>query len=190
MALDLGPGDPFIFMKVGVHASESLESIIQRKREEIAKAGVSFWGYGGGTCHPLTAVQPFVKEYVANGVNVRLLMQEIDSRHYAQPVRAEEYSADGVRWEKVHQDIHVRGSRYALVINSLDIVDMAVSLEDSAVGVGRMRGSSGDSYIRGHVDKACLVYQPGAVPHPGGRQVSLRLAARLAAPYAVLLKQN
>ncbi|MGE4243302.1 hypothetical protein [Ramlibacter sp.] len=190
MALDIEPGDPFIFMKVGVHASEPLEAIIQRKREEIAKAGVSFWGYGGGTCHPLTAVQPFVKEYVANGVNVRLLMQEINSRHYAQPVRAEEYSADGVHWEKIHKDIHVLGSRYALVIESLDMVEMTIALEDSAVGVGRMRGAKGDKYIQGHVDKACLVFQPGGAPEPTGKQVALKLAARLHAPYAVLLKQN
>jgi len=187
MKISLDPGDPFIFMKVGVHATESLESIIKRKREEIEKAGVSFWGYGGGTCHPLTAVQPFVKEYESKGLNVRLLMQEINSRHFADPVRAEQYSVDGIHWSKIHKDINVVGSRYALVIDSLDEVDLSVPLGASEVGVGRMKGSSAERYIRGHVDKACLVYAPSQALETA---IALKLAARLAAPYAVLLKQD
>ncbi|MDF2462789.1 MAG: hypothetical protein K0Q43_1024 [Ramlibacter sp.] len=189
MALKLEPGDPFIFMKVGVHAREPLKDIIERKRKEIANAGVSFWGYGGGTCHPLTAVQPFVKEYVNNGLNVHLLMQEITSNHWAPPVRAEESSADGVRWEKIHPDINVTGSRYALVIDSLDLIEEPISLDQAAVGVGRLKGSKADSYIRGHVDKACLVYAPGETK-PDAQSIVLRLAARVVAPYAVLLKQS
>lgn len=189
MADELKSGDPFIFMKVGVHAKESLADIIKRKREEIAKAGVSFWGYGGGTCHPLTAVQPFVKEYVGSGLNVRLLMQEINSRHFADPVRAEEYSIDGIRWEKVPKDINVVGSRYALVIDSLDEVDIPVALDAAAVGIGRMKGAQGDKYIRGHVDKACLVYTPQTHKHEV-QPINMKLAARLASPFAVLLKQR
>src|SRR5690349_12086369 len=140
MPYELKAGTPFIFMKVGVHANEPLAEIIKRKREEIAKAGVSFWGYGGGTCHPITAVQPFVKRSVEGGMHVNLLMQEINSRHYAPAVRAEEYSADGVTWHKVPRDVHVLGSRYALVLDSLDEIDSEVTLDQTAVGVGRMQG--------------------------------------------------
>lgn len=187
--MKLEPGDPFIFMKVGVHATEPLDVILKRKREEIAKAGVAFWGYGGGTCHPLTAVQPFVKEYVDNGLSVHLLMQEINSNHWAPPVRAEECSADGVNWVKIHPDVHVRGSRFALVVESLDEIEVPLTLDQSAVGVGRMKGTKGDSYIRGRVDKACLVYSPGE-QKPAAQPIVLKLAARLVAPYAVLLKQT
>jgi hypothetical protein len=115
-------------------------------------------------------------------------MQEIRSNHWAPPVRAEEYSADGIYWQKIHKDIHVRGSRYALVIDSLDEIDMPVALDQTTVGVGRMKGNLGANYIRGHVDKACLVYNPKVQPE--APSLNLKLAARIVAPYAVLLKQS
>lgn len=174
-------------MKVGVHANEDLKSIIKRKREEIAKAGVAFWGYGGNTCHPLKAVQPFVEEAVKSGLVVHLLMQEINSNHGADPVRAESSSSDGLTYTRIHPDIHVLGSRYALVIDSLDVTDMTVHLNQTKVGVGPLAGNTGDSYLRGRVDKACLFYAP-ELPDLEGPEVKLVLSARLAAPYAVLLK--
>jgi hypothetical protein len=175
-------------MKVGVHAKESLEDIIKRKREEIEKAGVAFWGYGGGTCHPLTAVRPFIADVGPAGTTVRLLMQEINSKHYAEQVRADSYSSNGIDWVKVPAGINVLGSRYALVLRSLDEVDLEVALQDTKVGVGRLAGTPGSKYIRGRVDKACLRYSPDMEPHANVEAISLSLAAELAEPYAVLLK--
>jgi hypothetical protein len=186
--LILRDGDPFIYMKVGIHAREQLVDIIRRKREEIANAGVAFWGYGGGTCHPLTAVRPFVKEVTAQGTTVRLLMQEINSMHFAEQVRADSYSVNGIDWVKIPPTIKVLGSRYALVLSSLEEVDLKVALEDTKVGVGKQTGKQGSEYVRGRVDKACLVFAPSATYRPDGSLVSLRLAAKLAEPYAVLLK--
>ena len=40
------PGDGILFMKVGVHARESLEDIIERKDKEIRDAGYALRGYG------------------------------------------------------------------------------------------------------------------------------------------------
>lgn len=183
----LQTGDPFIYMKVGIHAKESLADIIKRKRAEIANAGVSFWGYGGSTCHPLTAVQPFAKEVSTNGTSIRLLMQEINSKHFAEQLRADSYSTNGVDWVKIHKAINVLGSRYALVIDSLEEVDFKLSLEDTQVGIGRFTGTAGSDYVKGRVDKACLVFSPH-MKQSEGEAISLRLAARLVDPYAVLLK--
>lgn len=183
----LDQGDSFLYMKVGVHANESLEDIIRRKRAEIEQAGVSFWGYGGSSCHPFNAVQPFVKDVSAKGTTVRLLMQEITSRHWAQGV-AKEYSADGTNYLPVPKGITVLGSRYALVLKTLDEVDAEVSLANTTVGIGRLAGVSGARYIRGHVDKACLVYDPGAKHAEPGATIHLRLSAELAEPFAVVLR--
>lgn len=185
---DLKQGDPFLYMKVGVHANESLKDIIQRKRAEIAAAGVSFWGYGGNSCHPFTAVQPFVKQASVNGGKVMLLMEEITSHHYAVG-EAKEFSADGGKtYQPVPKGVNVLGSRFALVLNSLDDLDLVVPLSKTSVGIGRLVGTSGDQYIRGRVDKACLVYDPAAHPGPTDRVVKLSLAAQLAQPYAVVLR--
>ena len=183
----LHSGDPFIYMKVGIHAKESLADIIRRKQAEIANAGVSFWGYGGSTCHPLTAVQPFVREVSSHGTSVRLLMQEINSNHFAEQLRADSYSTDGIEWVKVPKPISVLGSRYALVIDSLEEVDLKVSLADTKVGVGRFSGALGSDYVKGRVDKACLVFSPNDA-NSGRDSISLKLAARLVEPFAVLLK--
>lgn len=40
--LDAGSG--IIFMKVGVHARETIEDIVKRKQDEFAKAGKIFGG--------------------------------------------------------------------------------------------------------------------------------------------------
>ena len=186
--IELKDGDPFIYMKVGVHAREDLKHIIARKREEIRNAGGAFWGYGGNTCHPLNAVQPFLRDETERGVAVHLLMQEIESHHYADQVRAESYSEDGAIWAPVPEPINVWGSRYALVIDSLDEVDLSVALSDTRVGIGRFQGSPGSEYVRGRVDKACLVYAPAGAVTQDVQRIQLKLAAKLVAPYAVMLK--
>ena len=70
----LKPGRGLLYMKVGTHAQESLEQIIERKTREIEQAGFAFWGYGGGTCHPQTMVQPFAKDYERRGSLIYLCM--------------------------------------------------------------------------------------------------------------------
>jgi hypothetical protein len=178
-------GDGILFMKVGVHANESLADIIRRKREEIDQAGYAMWGYGGNTCHPRTMVQPFAAAHATDTRPIRLCMKEIDSRHFADPVRAEEYSIDGVKWEAVPSAINVLGSRYALCIKELHEADTTLSLAETTVAVGNSKGRPGDVYINGHVDKACL-----EVVSDGGddRPVQIGLVAELVAPYAVFLK--
>ncbi len=68
-----------IFMKIGRHADETLDSILARKREEFRRTGRTFWGYGGSTCHPLTQVRPFVRTITEQGGRVNLLMEQMNS---------------------------------------------------------------------------------------------------------------
>lgn len=189
MAYVPAAGAGLIFMKVGTHANESLKDILDRKQKELSDAGVSFWGYGGGTCHPTTKVQPFVSRLVGQGQEVYLCMQQMTSNHFADPVRAEEYSEDGVIWKPVPAPINVLGSRYALVVKSLDITDFDLSLAHTRVGIGLQEGRPGVEYIKGHVDKACLLLTDGAAGLPADdKVVKISLAAQLAEPYAVLLR--
>lgn len=112
----LNPGGGVLFIKVGTHAQETLEKIIERKTKEIEQAGYSLWGYGGNTCHPETMVQPFAKGYERLGQTVRVLMQPMVSSHFAEPVRADEFSIDGLKWNAIPAAINVLGSRFALAI--------------------------------------------------------------------------
>lgn len=183
--MNLSPGDSIIFMKVGVHAQESLEDILDRKRQEIEDEGFSMWGYGGTTCHPLTMVQPFA--HAANG-RVMLVMEEIVSKHSAEPDRASQFSADGVTWRDVPAGINVLGSRYALCIDSLDDVELSLDLSMTKVAVGNKLGRPGSDYIQGRVDKACLTLgEPDTLPSEA-RPVALSLAAELVSPFAVFLR--
>ena len=74
MADILKRGQGLLYMKVGMHAQEGLEAIIERKTKEIEKAGHALWGYGGSTCHPQTMVQPFAKSYERRGSLIYLCM--------------------------------------------------------------------------------------------------------------------
>lgn len=181
--MNIHTGDNILFMKVGTHASEDLSDIIGRKRAEIEAEGMAFWGYGGGTCHPATMVRPFA---MGSAGPIVLVMQPMTSNHFADPVRAEEFSEDGITWRPVPSGINCVGSRYALLVDSLEEVDDSVDLARTRVAIGPSSGKVGANYIRGHVDKACLE----VVDEPIGdsKMIKIGLRANLIAPYAVFLR--
>lgn len=181
------PGDAILYMKVGTHANEPLNDIIKRKQHEIDRAGYAMWGYGGNTCHPTTVVQPFARRNLALQEPIRLVMEPMDSKHFATPVRADEFSIDGVTWREIPQDINVLGSRYALCIDNLRRIESSLSLGDTRVAMGNSSGQTGSRYIRGRVDKACLDIVEGG---DADRIVQIGLIADLVEPFAVFLRND
>ncbi len=103
--------EAFIFMRVGNHAGESFEYIIERKYRELSDAGRMFWGYGGTTLHPFKHVQPFARLWVQRGGSIRMVMEPIDSKADPDILPATEFSADGIQWEAIPSGIVVTGSR-------------------------------------------------------------------------------
>lgn len=185
-------GSGLLFMKVGTHAQETLEDIIARKSKEIADTGYAMWGYGGNTCHPRTMVQPFAEDMAARNQPIILCMQAMDSKHFAEPLRASEYSPDGIKWLTVPETIHVRGSRFALVIKELRREEHTLPLNQTKVAVGSSRGRLGSRYVQGRVDKACLevLPEPELVNEPEKALIKIDLVAELAEPYAVFLRDH
>lgn len=185
------PGGGIVFMKVGVHAQESLAEIIARKSLEIKEAGIAMWGYGGNTCHPRTMVQPFAEEHVRRHSPIYLCMEEMESSHWGEPVIAAQYSITGEDWKDIPEPIHVKGSRYALTIASLDQQQFELPLAQTRVAVGLNRGRNGARYIKGRVDKACLdvMDEPEQLNEEDVvRHRPISLVARLIEPYAVFLR--
>ena len=66
-------------------------------------------------------------------------MEPMQSRHFAEPLRAEEYSEDGIHWDLIPSSINVVGSRYALCIDELTKVDETVDLAQMRVAIGNSR---------------------------------------------------
>jgi hypothetical protein len=179
------PGDALLFMKIGQHANEDLEKIIERKKLEIERAGFAMWGYGGNTCHPRTMVQPFAESVVATGRVIRLCMQKMDSHHLADQIRASLSSVDDENWNEIPEAINVMGSRYALCIKDLREASAYLPLEGTRVAIGNSKGRQGSAYLKGHVDKACLeLVDTTETESP----IEIHLMAELVAPYAVYLK--
>lgn len=190
MTVIIRPGAGILFMKVGTHAQESLADIIARKTEEIRKTGFGMWGYGGNTCHPTTMVQPFAEEVHKRGQPIFLCMHAMESKHDAEPLRAREYSEDGVTWKRVPSTINVRGSRYALLIKDLRQEEHILPLHQTRVAVGNSTGRAGNRYIQGRVDKACLeVTDEAELTNDNAPTVTkIDLVAELVEPYAVFLR--
>lgn len=182
------PPDAFIFMKVGNHAGESFENILRRKNEEYKKTGKIFWGYGGTACHPITQVQPFVSLYEKNDGSVYVLMQEIDSRAEPLIAPAKQFSTDGINWENIPEGISVTGSRYALVLDEIQSTDFDIDSQSYEIGAGPSVGKNAADYMRGHIDKACLVKTNNFDESKLQNNKRIKLAAKLIHPYAVLLK--
>ncbi len=186
------PGAAVLFMKVGTHAQEDLESIIARKQKEIADAGYAMWGYGGATCHPRTMVQPFAEEQEEKGQPIVLVMQQMNSQHFAEQLRARRYSEDGVTWRNVPAGINVLGSRYALVLKDLRREEHFLNLDKTKVAIGPSRGRVGSLYVSGRADKACLEVLDGPLPtnRPAVKDTEISLVAELRQPYAVFLRDD
>jgi len=183
--------EAFIFMKVGEHAGEAWEAILERKNKEYQAAGRIFWGYGGTTCHPLRQVQPFARRQAKKQGAIYLLMEPIVSHALPEVLPATEYSADGVNWQPIPQGVNVIGSRYALVLDEIRPGDLEIDTDSYAVGIGPSRGKHATDYIQGRVDKACLERAP--VPRSAGPSGTVRVTkftAKLLEPYAVLLRHR
>lgn len=187
------PGAGILFMKVGTHARESLADIIARKTKEIEQTGYAMWGYGGNTCHPTSMVQPFAAVWEQRNSPIYLCMQEMSSRHYAEQLRATEFSADGMKWDTIPQSINVLGSRFALVIEDLHCEELTLPLAQAQVAVGINKGRAATRYIKYQVDKACLEILPAQIPdlkEDEVRDVRINLVAKLKSPYAVFLRDH
>jgi hypothetical protein len=184
------PGHGVLYMKVGTHARETLEDIIERKTREIEEAGYGLWGYGGSTCHPQTVVQPFARDYAQRGETIYLCMEPMESNHFAEPVRADEYSVNGLKWEEIPKSINVLGSRYALVIRNLRREDFELPLERAKVALGNSMGARGSKYISGRVDKACFEITGDADPRVPEKRVRIGLVADIVEPYAVHVRNR
>lgn len=184
------PGAGVLFMKVGTHAREPLDAIIERKQAEIEDAGYALWGYGGNTCHPVTMVQPFARDFEVRGQTIHLCMQPMQSNHFAEQARAVECSADGIDWDVIPPSINVLGSRFALAIGDLQRTELTLPLAHTRVAVGPSVGRRGDAYVQGRVDKACLevIDEPADSAEDTGRPIEIGLVARLIEPYAVFLR--
>ena len=185
-------GAGLLFMKVGTHAQESLEDIIARKAKEIEDAGFAMWGYGGNTCHPRTMVQPFAESFEERGKPIHLCMNAMPSSHFAEPVRAAEYSIDAINWQMVPAPVNVLGSRFALTIDDLRHDDFELPLDRTRVAIGISRGRLGSRYIVGRADKACLeVMLESERPNDvEPRPIKINLVAKLRPPYAVFLREK
>ena len=185
------PGQGLLFMKVGTHALEGLEDIIARKTKEIENAGYALWGYGGNTCHPQTMVQPFARTYVQQGGIIFLCMQPMHSKHFAEPLRANEFSVDAINWQGIPDSINVLGSRYALAIKNLRREEFDLPLSRTRVAIGNSMGTIGSKYVSGRVDKACLeLTEESKADVENNPPVRIGLVAELIEPYAVYVRNR
>ncbi len=183
--------EKFLFMKVGDHAAESWEQILERMRRGYEESGQIFWGYGGNACHPINQVQPFAKLVLKEMDDVVLVMEYIRSNADPDFVPATEYSKDGVVWEPIPKGIKVTGSRYALVLDEIQPGDLDISLNMFEVAVGPSAGKPAEAYLQGRTDKAYFVKsrEPRVVDAPPEKLMrKANFVAKLKDPYAVVLR--
>ena len=190
--MEFHPPQAFIFMRVGSHAGESFETILERKQRELQDAGRIFWGYGGTTLHPIKHVQPFAKLWVQKEGQINILMEPIDSHADPDVLPANEFSIDGIAWKPIPQGIVVTGSRYAIVLDEIKPGELNLNLGEFEVGIGPSRSRNAAGYVRGRVDKGCFVASQPEIDLPvvQPKPTTIGFQARLIDPYAVMLRHR
>ena len=183
--------DAFIFMKAGSFATESLESILERKQREIAQAGKTFWGYGGTLLHPINQVQPFAKAQVQRNRELRVLMAITPAVADPQIRPAVEFSVDRRTWEPIPPVICVTEARYAIVMDTLKPIELDLNLGQYEVGIGSSRGRNAAQFIKARVDKGCFVTRHSTMVGPDSLQQIVQIAweARIVPPYSVFVRR-
>lgn len=175
-----------LFMKVGYHASEDLDSILRRKLLEEHTYGFFFWGYGGSVSHPTRQVIPFALGAVRRRMIPWLVLSMTPSRFDGESRSATEFSIDGSEWYAIPERTLVTGSRYALLCQRLEHVSFKINLSEYSVAVGPSKGRRVSEYLRARVDKACAYRRGEGAESSTMLMVSLR--AQLMPPYAVLIR--
>lgn len=176
-----------IYMKYGVHASETVAQIIARKEEEIKSCGWSCWGYGGTLCHPITQVQPFVQRNAQHGKKTYVVMEYTQSELWNTSARAVEYSTDKETWCCFPNAINVYGSKYALCFKDIQKCNFELDLNAYEIAVGASRGKILGEYIKARVDKGCAD-RVTAQKRQEKRIVHISLIAELVEPFAVFVR--
>lgn len=145
-------------MKYGVHSSESVESILNRKNNEIEKCGFMMWGYGGVLCHPVKQLRPFLQKCISKNEKVYLLLSQTKSEHHSLSPPLTTYSYTGQNWLTLPHGVEIRGSKYAVICKNLYPCDFSLNFENYNVAIGPSEGKKLSDYVRGRVDKACGIY--------------------------------
>jgi hypothetical protein len=135
-----------VVMKAGTHAGEDLESIIARKRREIAISGWCLWGYGGSACHPVTQVQPHAR---TARQPVTVLFVATASAPAPNLTASREYSPDAADWKPIPVGHLVSGSKWALVLTSLTPATLTIDLGTYQAAIGPSAGKNLSAYLRG-----------------------------------------
>lgn len=174
-------------MKVGMHAHETLDQILERKKREFDACGSIFWGYGGTACHPVNQVQPFAKLSVQEQGGISLVMEFIDSKANPAVAPATQFSTDGKNWAPLPKGVSVTGSKYAIVLDEIKPFELVLPADGYGVAIGPSKGKLAVDYLKGRVDKACLT-SIGKVGGIKKFQHELSFIAKMKDPYAVFVK--
>lgn len=146
-----------LFMKIGYHAGETLEDIIDRKRKEETLTGQFFWGYGGTICHPTNQVLRFLSLAQSEHDVPVVAMIPTLSRYLGSGFNSKEYSLDQKTWLPLPDGISVLGSKFALVCTNLRKFNCVADLVQYKVAIGPSAGRTVMEYFRYHVGKVCAI---------------------------------
>lgn len=177
-----------VIMKYGVHASEAVDNIIKRKIKEFHEEGKMFWGYGGKTCHPKNQIHPFIELNILNNEKTYLLLTKTTSDFNNQPIKARQYSKDGVHWENIPKRINVFGSKFAIVCGELKKCDYTIDLNKYTVPVGNSKGKILSEYFKRRIDKACGQYLGKNKNDYYKNEVNILYYAEIIEPFAIFIK--
>ena len=186
--------EAFIFMKVGTHGGDSLKDILDRKKIELKKAKMIFWGYGGTVLHPMNQVQPFVEKWKKKSVRIEVLMEEIkgDSKSGPPAGTAKQFAVSDEECMKPIPNEICTGGKHALVLDEIRECkpELELDLRDYEVGIGpssKGKKNAAD-YLSYRTDKGALVKASPRLNRPKeSKCVRIKYRAYLKHPYAVFL---
>jgi hypothetical protein len=175
-----------IFMKWGFHVHDEA-TILQQKRDDLARFGWFVWGYNGTLCHPVKQVQPFARQGMREHGSVCLAMSPTSSKPDLGGNRATQFSVTGDArdYKPLPTGMNAFGSKYGIVCNGLSKCNDVLNLDEYEVAIGAKKGRLLSDYIAYQISKGCAVKRQGA---RGSVPVAITLHCNVIEPFAVFLR--
>jgi len=177
-----------IYMPCGIHANESIESIVKRKVKEIKKNGYMFFGYSGFLLHPHSQLVPFAKENKRKKEKTYLLISSTTENFQGITETAKDYSINKYEWFDIPKNINILGSKYAIVCKSIKSCDFEIDLNDYIIARGKHKKQRFAEIYSDKLDRICGEYNPKDKKETNKKTVHIDYIAEITEPYAVFVK--
>lgn len=142
-----------LYVKYAVFEGEDRQMLFARKFEEIASAGVFYWGYGSYDITP-SRLKPLLEKLRQKNENITAVFSQTKTTLKHGYPRGTQYSHDKHTWNALPANITTHSKNLAFVFSDLKEHSFLINLYDYQNVIGKQTGLRLPDYLIYPIHKA------------------------------------